>query len=188
MVLSFCGESVGWECANVGQSLSSLQGRRNHVSGAPNAPAALLSFSSGVPPLSGEADEKSAEAAMKPFRYCRHVKQDGIPCGSPALRGESYCYYHVRYKGYPLRTWPNRRRLAGLHFPRGMALNLTAAETNLERIDRLLASGTSSDPESAGMIRYGLQMKIHDLRYMQARGEIGSRSRLKPLPRSSKSK
>ena len=43
---------------------------------------------------------------MKPFKYCRHVKQDGIPCGSPPLRGENYCHYHLRYKGYPLRTWP----------------------------------------------------------------------------------
>ena len=106
---------------------------------------------------------------MKPFRYCCHVKEDGIPCGSPALRGESYCHYHVRYKGYPLRTWPNRRRLGGLHFTRGTALNIKAAEANLKRIERLLASGSCTDPERAHVIRYGLQMQIHDLRDMQER-------------------
>lgn len=119
---------------------------------------------------------------MKPFRYCCHVKEDGIPCGSPALRGESYCHYHLRYRGYPLRTWPNRRRLGGLHFARGMALNLKAAEASLKRIERLVASGTCLDPERAHVIRYGLQTQIHDLRGMQERGEIGQRARLRPLP------
>jgi len=30
------------------------------------------------------------------FRTCDHPKPDGIPCGSPALRGEKLCYYHQR--------------------------------------------------------------------------------------------
>ena len=67
-------------------------------------------------------------------------------------------------------------------------MNLKAAEANLKRVERLLASGTCSDPERACMIRYGLQMQIHDLRYMQERGEIGPRSRLRPLPMGNKSK
>src|SRR5512133_823326 len=25
---------------------------------------------------------------------CTHVKADGIRCGSPALRGEAFCYFH----------------------------------------------------------------------------------------------
>ena len=118
---------------------------------------------------------------MKMLNYCRHVKEDGVPCGSPPLRGQNYCHFHLRYKPYPLRTWPNRRRLGGLHFVRGMALNLKAAEANLKRIERLLASGTCSDPKRARVIRYGLQMQINDLRYMQEMGEIGPRSRLRPL-------
>ena len=27
---------------------------------------------------------------------CNHVKADGTPCGSPALRGKKLCYYHQR--------------------------------------------------------------------------------------------
>jgi hypothetical protein len=34
---------------------------------------------------------------MKPVKHCRHVKEDGIACGSPALRGENYCHFHLRY-------------------------------------------------------------------------------------------
>jgi len=117
---------------------------------------------------------------MKPFKLCRHVKQDGIPCGSPPLRGENYCHFHLRYKGYPLRTWPNRRRLGGLHFTRSMAFNLKAAQAALKRVEKLLSSGTCSDPERAGMIRYALQMMVSDLRYMQDKGEIGGPTSRRP--------
>jgi hypothetical protein len=27
-------------------------------------------------------------------KHCRHIKTNGRKCGSPALRGEYYCYYH----------------------------------------------------------------------------------------------
>lgn len=27
---------------------------------------------------------------------CNHLKEDGILCGSPALRGKKLCYYHER--------------------------------------------------------------------------------------------
>lgn len=30
------------------------------------------------------------------FRTCNHLKEDGIPCGSPNLRGKRLCYYHHR--------------------------------------------------------------------------------------------
>lgn len=31
-----------------------------------------------------------------PFPTCNHRKDDGIPCGSPSLRGRKLCYYHQR--------------------------------------------------------------------------------------------
>ena len=30
------------------------------------------------------------------FRTCDHLKEDGTPCDSPALRGKRLCYYHRR--------------------------------------------------------------------------------------------
>jgi hypothetical protein len=29
-------------------------------------------------------------------RVCTHIKVNGVPCGSPALRGEIFCYFHQR--------------------------------------------------------------------------------------------
>src|ERR1700726_3049225 len=32
----------------------------------------------------------------KNTRTCTHIKVNGVPCGSPALRGEAFCYFHQR--------------------------------------------------------------------------------------------
>ncbi|MFY9684091.1 MAG: hypothetical protein WAU76_11095 [Candidatus Sulfotelmatobacter sp.] len=42
-------------------------------------------------------------------KICIHVKVTGHPCGSPALRGESYCYFHQRMiRGVPT---PSKARI-----------------------------------------------------------------------------
>ena len=33
---------------------------------------------------------------MANVRTCTHIKVTGVRCGSPALRGEQYCYFHYR--------------------------------------------------------------------------------------------
>jgi hypothetical protein len=41
-------------------------------------------------------------------RLCTHIKVNGVPCGSPALRGEVFCYFHQRmFRG--VRTPANSR-------------------------------------------------------------------------------
>ena len=30
------------------------------------------------------------------YKNCTHIKVTGVPCGSPALRGEPFCYFHQR--------------------------------------------------------------------------------------------
>ncbi len=32
----------------------------------------------------------------KNIRVCTHIKVNGVQCGSPALRGEVFCYFHQR--------------------------------------------------------------------------------------------
>jgi hypothetical protein len=33
---------------------------------------------------------------MYEIRVCEHIKDNGIRCGSPALRGHALCYFHHR--------------------------------------------------------------------------------------------
>ena len=42
---------------------------------------------------------------MRRFRFCQHTKDNGEGCGSPAMRGKHYCYFH-------LEVVSRRRRLA----------------------------------------------------------------------------
>jgi hypothetical protein len=85
---------------------------------------------------------------MKTIKHCRHVKEDGIACGSPPLRGESYCHSHLRYKGNRLRTWRGRRtlRISDLHLP--PPDNFSAITFCLNRVLLVLRSGRL-DPDEA---------------------------------------
>lgn len=107
------------------------------------------------------------EVVIMPVELCHHVKEDGISCHSPALRGEGYCYFHVRYKGHPLRTWRNLRRLCGWHFTRRSMSSLSGIEAHLKRVEMALASGCP-DPQRARLIRYGLRQMATNARYMEA--------------------
>jgi hypothetical protein len=31
-----------------------------------------------------------------PYELCEHIKDNGVRCGSPAVSGEHYCYFHSR--------------------------------------------------------------------------------------------
>ncbi len=38
------------------------------------------------------------------MRTCKHIKPNGEFCGSPALRGRPYCYFHLTWVGSRLRV------------------------------------------------------------------------------------
>jgi len=114
------------------------------------ARATVLPFPSGGQAASGQAELPEAEAVMKSAKHCRHVKEDGIACHSPAPRGESYCHSHLRYKGHRLRTWRGRRILGvrDLHLPpphdRGSIL------FSLNEVVQALAAGRLDPMRQAG--------------------------------------
>jgi hypothetical protein len=51
---------------------------------------------------------------MYSFPTCQHIKKNGIRCGSPALRGRSFCYFHTRWRETHSRRFiaapPGRKR------------------------------------------------------------------------------
>jgi hypothetical protein len=52
------------------------------------------------------------------FKSCTHVKADGLRCGSPALRGESFCYFHHHSADHRPRT---QARVVQIPFPENAA-------------------------------------------------------------------
>ena len=107
---------------------------------------------------------------MSSMRQCQHVKPSGIFCGSPALRGHSYCYYHHEQGARERR----RRRYTspdqdlGLDFgaldtPESIQINI--AEVMYALIDKRI------DQRTARTLLYALQLALQNLKHL----------RLKPL-------
>lgn len=86
------------------------------------------------------------------FRTCNHLKEDGVPCGSPALRRKKFCYYHLRdhrrsqYSAGLLRRadilgprLPRMNSLEDIQLALGEVLNAIASHSvSLNRAGRIL--------------------------------------------------
>jgi hypothetical protein len=111
-------------------------------------------------------------------QYCRHIKINGERCGSPALRDELFCYYHVEFKRYHPRCGSRRDPgLAVLHpmtlqdgSQRDPILAEPLPQLNLPELeDRhsiqvalsmviTALTETRIDPKLAALLFYGLQV------------------------------
>ena len=90
------------------------------------------------------------------YETCRHVKEDGTYCGSPALRDRKYCYYHLMQRGCRLR----RARALRDNLPYRLEIhsldNLYAVRAALTDIAQALAAG-QLDARTAGKLLYAIQ-------------------------------
>jgi hypothetical protein len=90
------------------------------------------------------------------YETCRHIKEDGAYCGSPALRDRKYCYYHLIERGRRLR----RARALRDNVPYRLEIqsldNLYAVRAALTDVAQALAAG-QLDPLTAGRLLYAVQ-------------------------------
>ena len=90
-------------------------------------------------------------------KVCTHIKVTGIRCGSPALRGEQFCYFHQRaIRGVP--TPPSSR----LH-PIAIIENEESIQSALMEIINALARNTI-DFRRAELIIRALQVAVRNCR------------------------
>jgi len=90
------------------------------------------------------------------LRTCDHLKEDGIYCQSPALRGRDYCYFHLKLRGRRL-NMARARVLAAdqpldLPFPEDMH----AVQISLFEVVNALAN-KRIDHKAAGLMLYAMQ-------------------------------
>lgn len=87
---------------------------------------------------------------------CRHVKADGAYCGSPSLRDQKYCYYHLTQRGRRLR----RARALRDNLPYRLDIqsldNPYAIRAALTEIAQALAAG-QLEARVAGKLLYAIQ-------------------------------
>ena len=93
---------------------------------------------------------------MMQYETCRHVKEDGAYCGSPALRERKYCYYHLMQRGRRLR----RARALRDNLPYRLEIqsldNLYAIRDAISDIAQALAAG-QLESRTAGKLLYAIQ-------------------------------
>jgi hypothetical protein len=90
------------------------------------------------------------------YQTCSHIKEDGAYCGSPALRDQKYCHYHLQQRGRRLR----RARALRDNVPYQLDIqsldNPYAVRTAITEIAQALAAG-QLDHAVAGKILYAIQ-------------------------------
>jgi hypothetical protein len=90
-------------------------------------------------------------------KVCTHIKVTGVRCGSPALRGEQFCYFHQRMmRG--VATPPNAR----LH-PIALIENEEAIQASLMEVINALARNTI-DLHRAQLILRALTIAVRNAR------------------------
>jgi hypothetical protein len=96
------------------------------------------------------------------IRRCQHIKVNGTQCGSPAVRRNSFCYFHGR--------WREQRILLGNTRPKAIpSLDLPVLEdansiqVAIMQVMSLLLTG-QVEHKTAGLLLYGLQTASGNLR------------------------
>lgn len=89
---------------------------------------------------------------------CQGTTRNGTPCGSPALRGKPYCYFHA-----PGRPALHRARSTRTPLPLPPLDNHDAIQTALGHIITGLAADRM-DPKSATAALYAIQCALQSLK------------------------
>jgi hypothetical protein len=103
---------------------------------------------------------------MEP-RTCDHLKEDGIYCQSPALRGRDYCYFHLKLRGRRLNMARTRVLAADqpldLPFPEDMhSVQVTLFEVVNALVNKRI------DTKTAGIVLYAMQQASTNLNIKHA--------------------
>ncbi len=105
---------------------------------------------------------------------CHHIKDDGIRCGSPALRGKDLCYFHLR----------QARRHPALYIP--PLTNRASIQLVVSDVMRAAFAGGMEDERLRTML-YALQIAISNLPHRE-RSRFSPDGRQPRSPRSPKAR
>lgn len=92
---------------------------------------------------------------------CRHIKTNGIPCGSPALRGYNFCYFHHHAHHRPGR--PAGAAASAAFVPLPILEDANAVQLALHRIAQAIAED-GIDPRRAALLLYAFQTASANLK------------------------
>ncbi|MES2390963.1 MAG: hypothetical protein V4555_04940, partial [Acidobacteriota bacterium] len=95
---------------------------------------------------------------IDPTRYqCRHIFTAGQRCGSPALRGEIFCYFHHGTRGLAARSHRDVPLISRSTFDFPTLEDRSSIQLALSEVLQRISSN-HLDPRRAGLLLYGLQI------------------------------
>ena len=97
---------------------------------------------------------------------CTHIKTNGTQCGSPAVRGRRFCFFHKNWHGerIPLGALPAANLNASFTLP--VLEDADSIQVALMQVMRLILA-RQIDPKMAGLLLYALQTASVNLRHTE---------------------
>lgn len=96
---------------------------------------------------------------------CHHIRVDGTRCGSPALRGQSLCYYHTELQ-LKLQQQKRAKRNKRNAFSMPILEDATSVQAALMQTINAILDGTI-DRRKGALVLYGLQTASGNLKRMR---------------------
>jgi hypothetical protein len=94
---------------------------------------------------------------------CAHIKVNGAKCGSPALKPDTFCFFHARWREEHVNLNQKSSAPAGIDLP--ILEDAYSIQMVLSQVMRLLLTG-EIDKKSAGLLLYALQTASYNLGQM----------------------
>jgi hypothetical protein len=113
--------------------------------------------------ISSEVSELDSLEKTMPIKLCHHIKEDGILCGSAALHGRDYCYFHLTFRGRRTRIAQHRRRNESWRLELPPLEDLNAVQVGIMQVLDAITEGLI-ERRDAGHLLYGLQSAACNLR------------------------
>ena len=147
--------------------------------------------SSGTSPsgeeLTTNSDERIAKSEERPepggdaghaVKLCHHIKEDGVYCQVPALRGRQYCYRHLRLRGQQMRMARALAQRQPFHLVLPPLEDMNEVQAALVHVSAALAAGLL-ERRRAGQLLYALQQAANNLRFL-ARAQAQAQAAIAP--------
>ncbi len=95
------------------------------------------------------------------IRRCQHIKVNGTQCGSPALRDEKYCYFHMRWHASRMSVILKQRE----HWIAGLPTleDANSIQVGLAEVMRLLVT-QEVDHKTGALLLYAMQTASANLK------------------------
>jgi DNA polymerase III gamma/tau subunit len=95
---------------------------------------------------------------------CTHIKTNGTQCGSPALRGRRFCFFHKNWQGQRIQL--NAQPTSPVSFTMPVLEDADSVQVALMQVIRLLLA-RQIDTKIAGLLLYALQTASLNLRELR---------------------